>query len=272
MANNNLIGEDSYYEQKGITAISNDNAVVPRDQSGNVIIYLTSSLLIVEAIEKNILAESVLPTIDTQFNYFKFPARTTIVDESLDLDLDLDLELNLQLEDAATQIEAAAPSTPARYKPSSDQQVVKATPVNAQPIDLSVVTTGPAQVNTNSFTIAQDLVDSGKDLKITGVITTQYNSNNNSEVGFLISGQRPDETTFDAPEFFYPGGDNVNDKNRVTKEGIYTTNIDFTYAAADVLGLPIGTKIFIVAYAEDQQENRNHTILANSTFVKFEAV
>jgi len=275
MANNNLIGEDSYYEQKGITAISNDNAVVPRDQSGNVIIYLTSSLLIVEAIEKNILAESVLPTIDTQFNYFKFPARTTIVDESLDLDLDLDLELNLQLEDAATQIEAATPSTPTRYKPSSDQQVVKGTSETAQPIDLSVVTTGPTQVNTNSFTIAQDLIDSGKSLKLTGVITTQYNSNRNSEVGFTLSYTTAagDTNYYSTPGdagILYPGG--VNDKNKVTKEGIYETNIDFIISAQGINALDTGGEIFIAGYAEDQQENRNHTILANSTFVKFEAV
>jgi hypothetical protein len=232
-------------------------------------------LLIVEAIEKNILAESVLPTIDTQFNYFKFPARTTIVDESLDLDLDLDLELNLQLEDAATQIEAAAPSTPARYKPSSNQQVVKGTSETAQPIDLSIVTTGPAQVNTNSFTIAQDLIDSGKSLKLTGVITTQYNSNRNSEVGFTLSyttsgGDTNYYTTPGDAGILYPGG--VNNNNKVTKEGIYETNIDFIINAQSINTLDTGGEIFIAGYAEDQQENRNHTILANSTFVKFEAV
>lgn len=267
--------QDSFYEEQGITAISNNNAVVPRDQGGNVLIQPTSSLLIIEAITTNVLAESVLPLLNTQFNYFKFPARTAIVDESLDLDLDLDLELNLQLEDAALQIEAAAPSTPARYKPSSDQQVVKATSETAQPIDLSVVTTGPTQVNTNSFTIAQDLIDSGKSLKLTGVITTQYNSNRNSEVGFTISYTTAagDTNYYSTPGdagILYPGG--VNDKNKVTKEGIYETNIDFIISAQGINALENGGEIFIAGYAEDQQENRNHTILANSTFVKFEAV
>jgi hypothetical protein len=270
--------QDSFYEEQGITAISNNSAVVSRDQSGNVLIQPTSSLLVIEAITTNILAESVLPLINTQFNYFKFPARTAIVDETLDLDLDLNLDLNLQLEDSAVQIETSLPSTPARYKPNENEEVVRATKVTAQPINLSVVTVGPPQINTNSFTIVQDLIDSGKSLKITGVITTQYNSNRNSVVGFLISYKLPsDETIYEFADagddgVFYPGGDDVNNNNKVTKEGIYKTNIDLTIDTATLVTLGIDTQIFLTGFAEDQLPVRNHTILADSTYVKFEAV
>jgi len=269
--------QDSFYEEKGITALSNDNVVVPRDLAGNVLIQTTSSLLVIEAITTNVLAESVLPLLDTQFNYFKFPARTAVVDETFDLDLDLNLSLDLDLEDATNQIESSLPSTPARYTPESDQQVLKATKDTAQTIDLSVVTSGPPQTNKNSFTIAQDLIDSGKALKLTGVITTQYNSNRNSEVGFLINYSNADGvgnnyTTPGVNGILYPSGNDVNSKNKVTKEGIYETDIDFTITAASIKTIGIGGRIFITGFAEDQKENRNHTILANSTYVKFEAV
>ena len=88
--------QDSFYEEQGITAISNNNAVVSRDLGGNILVQPTSSLLVIEAITTNVLAESVLPLLNTQFNYYRFPARISFIDESLDLDLDLDLDLNIQ--------------------------------------------------------------------------------------------------------------------------------------------------------------------------------
>jgi hypothetical protein len=270
--------QDSFYEEKGITALSNDNVVVPRDIAGNVLVQTTSSLLIIEAITTNVLAESVIPLLDTQFNYFKFPARTATVDESLDLDLDLNLDLELELEDTAADIESNTPSTPVRYKPSANQQVVKATADTSQPIDLSVVTTGPAQINKNSFTIAQDLIDSGKSLKVTGVITTQYNDNSKSEVGFLISYTKPDGVTNKFTNAGEPGNngtlypDGINNNKKVSDEGIYETIIDFTIPAKSILDIGEGGEVFISGFAEDQKEKKNHTILANSTFVKFEAV
>ena len=273
--------QDSFYEEQGITAISNNNAVVPRDQGGNVLIQPTSSLLIIEAITTNVLAESVLPLLNTQFNYFKFPARTAIVDESLDLDLDLNLDLSLELESEIATVESNIPLTPSTYKPSANQQVSKISKdsldgikTEAQIVELSNVTQGPAQQYNNAFTITQDLIEQGKDLKVTGVITTQYNSNRNSEVGFFFglgkNGEITDSESVAFTGLFYP--DDVNNKDQVTKEGIYTTNIDETLPNNSLVSFGAGTDIFLRGFAEDQQENRNHTIIANSTFIKFELV
>jgi hypothetical protein len=273
--------QDSFYEKKGITALSNDNTVVPRNLAGNVLVQTTSSLLVIEAITTNVLAESVLPLLDTQFNYFKFPARTAIVDETLDLDLDLNLDLSLELESEIATVESNIPLTPSTYKPSANQQVSKiskdsldGTKTEAQIVELSNVTQGPPQQYNNAFTITQDLIEQGKDLKVTGVITTQYNSNRNSEVGFFFglgkNGEITDLSSVLFTNFFTP--DDVNNKNQVTKEGIYTTNIDETISNASLVALGAGTDIFLRGFAEDQQENRNHTILANSTFIKFESV
>lgn len=273
--------QDSFYEEKGITALSNDNVVVPRDLAGNILVRTTSSLLVIEAITTNVLAESVLPLLDTQFNYFKFPARTAVVDETLDLDLDLNLDLSLELESEIATVESNIPLTPSTYKPSANQQVSKiskdsldGTKTEAQIVELSNVTQGPPQQYKNAFTITQDLIEQGKDLKVTGVITTQYNSNRNSEVGFFFglgkNGEITDLSSALFTNYFTP--DNVNSRNQVTKEGIYTTVIDETVTNASLVALGAGTDIFLRGFAEDQQENRNHTILANSTFIKFESV
>lgn len=273
--------QDSFYDEKGITAISNNNAVVSRDQNGNILVQPSSSLLVIEAITTNVLAESVIPLLNTQFNYFKFPARTAIVDETLDLDLDLNLDLSLELESEIATVESNIPVTPSTYKPSANQQVSKISKdsldgvkTEAQIIELSNVTQGPPQQYKNAFTITQDLIEQGKDLKITGVITTQYNSNRNSEVGFFFglgkNGEITDLSSVLFTNFFTPDG--VNNKNQVEKEGIYTTNIDETVTNSSLVALGAGTDIFLRGYAEDQQDNRNHTILANSTFIKFESV
>ncbi len=273
--------QDSFYEEKGITALSNDNVVVPRDLAGNILAQTTSSLLVIEAITTNVLAESVLPLLDTQFNYFKFPARTAVVDETLDLDLDLNLDLSLELESEIATVESNIPLTPSTYKPSANQQVSKiskdsldGTKTEAQIVELSNVTQGPPQQYKNAFTITQDLIEQGKDLKVTGVITTQYNSNRNSEVGFFFglgkNGEITDLSSALFTNYFTP--DNVNSRNQVTKEGIYTTVIDETVTNKSLVDLGAGTDIFLRGFAEDQQENRNHTILANSTFIKFESV
>jgi hypothetical protein len=272
--------QNARYQKRGITYVSNIPTVNVRDEAGNILFTegKNSQPVIIEPITTRITTTSVLKILDTQFNYFKFPARTTTVDESLDLDLDLNLDLELELEDTAAAIESNSPSTPARYKPSANQQVVKANADTSQPIDLSVVTVGPAQTNKNSFTIAQDLIDSGKSLKVTGVITTQYNDNSSSEVGFLISYTKPDGVTNKFTNAGQPGNNGtlypngINNNKKVSDEGIYETIIDYTIAAKSILDIGEGGQIFISGFAEDQKEKKNHTILANSTYVKFEAV
>lgn len=273
--------QDSFYDEKGITAISNNNAVVSRDQGGNVLVQPTSSLLVIEAITTNVLAESILPLLNTQFTYFKFPARTAIVDETLDLDLDLNLDLSLDLETEIAVVGSNIPNTPptpSTYKPAANEQVIRVSKSSgdlqtdeAQPIDFSIVTQGPAQSFNDSFTITQELVDQGNNLKISGTIKTQYNARRNSEVGFFLAiGQDGVVNGSSAiTDIFYPS--NVNNNNKVTDPGVYTTSISNEISNQDLLDL-VGQSIYVLGFAEDQDENRNHTILADQTFVKFESV
>jgi hypothetical protein len=83
------------YDLNGITALSNNKYVVPRNANGQIIIQPSSSLVVIEGITTSYLAESVVPLLDTQFRYFSFPARTSIVNDSiLNLNLDLDFDTN----------------------------------------------------------------------------------------------------------------------------------------------------------------------------------
>ena len=271
--------QDSFYEEQGITAISNNNAVVPRDQGGNVLIQPTSSLLIIEAITTNVLAESVLPLLNTQFNYFKFPARTAIVDESLDLDLDLNLDLEIDLETQVTEIESLIPTPPilpSEYKPSSDQRIPLGSWGNPSIIDFSTVITGPNQIKPNSLVVTQELLDELESLrtetdtpllKITGRIKTRYNATRKSAIGFSIGfANSAIRFTMDSPEDDID--DNGNDIVKAKKDGVYTTDIDTSATLSD---LYIGQELQILGWAEDSQDNRNHTILANDSFIKFAA-
>ena len=91
------VGKQLNYQTNGLTVISNNINIVPRDIAGNVMLHedaTNNPLLIIEPITKKITTKSILRVIDTQFKYFKFPATTTIIDDLDDLDLNLDLDLN----------------------------------------------------------------------------------------------------------------------------------------------------------------------------------
>lgn len=93
--------KNAVYDLNGITATSNNAYVVPRDSNGQIIIQ-SSSLLIIEGIDINYLSKSVVPLIDTQFRYFSFPARTSIVNDSL-INLNLDLDFDTSSLDSISQ-------------------------------------------------------------------------------------------------------------------------------------------------------------------------
>lgn len=271
--------QDSFYDEKGITAISNNNAVVSRDQNGNILVQPSSSLLVIEAITTNVLAESVIPLLNTQFNYFKFPARTAIIDETLDLDLDLNLDLSSELNASAETVSQTIPTPPilpSEYQPSSDQRIPLGSWGNPSIIDFSTVITGPDQIKPNSLVVTQELLDELESLrtendtpilKITGRIKTRYNATRRSAIGFSIGfANSAIRFTIDSPVDDIVN--NGNDIVKAKKDGVYTTNIDTSAGLSD---LYVGQELQILGWAEDSQDNRNHTIIANDSFIKFAA-
>ena len=62
----------AYYINNGLTVVSNNTDIVPRDAAGNVIVQ-DESYIVIETNSFNIDNISMLKVLDTQFNYFKFP-------------------------------------------------------------------------------------------------------------------------------------------------------------------------------------------------------
>jgi len=269
--------KNAIYQKKGITYVSNIPTVNVRDEAGNIQFKEDgpNSIVIIEPISTRITTKSVIKILDTQFNYFKFPARTTIVEEEpLDLDLDIDLNIQDQINEAVAA--DVTPPLPSEYKPSSDQRIPLGDWGNPSIINFSTVITGPAQLKPNSLVVTQELLDQLNALKtdtdtpilrITGRIKTRYNDTRRSAIGFSIGfATSAIRFTMDAP-----ADDIVNNGDDIVKakrEGVYTTNIDTSAGLSD---LYIGQELQIRGWAEDSKNKRNHTVIANDSYIKFEA-
>lgn len=142
--------------QGNLTVTSNDTNIVPRDEAGNVQLQEdadSNPLLIIEPVATRITLDSVLKVLDTQFQYFKFPATTRII---TDTEVNIDLTVP-ELEDIPEQDLIYA-----RYKPSDDFRI----PDSAfSGILMDEVVEGQPQKNINSYFITKEIKNSGKDLR-----------------------------------------------------------------------------------------------------------
>lgn len=142
------------YIQNGLTYVSNNVNLHPRDEAGNIIFQEnseTNPLLIIEPVIPNISNQSVLRVVNTAFQYFKFPS-SAVVDIP-----DISAE-DLQLDLSALEIDPIY----ARYKPSEDRSVVVQT-VPAG-ILMDKVVSGYPQTDINCYTVSKEIKNSGKDL------------------------------------------------------------------------------------------------------------
>jgi hypothetical protein len=151
MADSILNFKDTKYIINGLTTVSNNDSVNPRDTAGNIILDGDSSILTIEAIAYGIINTSVLPLIDTQFRYFKFPAVISNVNDPINLDTNLDLDI--QLVDPVF----------ARYAPSADSRIVESNTYSG--ILMDDVKDGSLQQITNAYYITKELKNSGVDLR-----------------------------------------------------------------------------------------------------------
>jgi len=152
------------YQKDGLTSISNNESIMPRDANGNIILQqdgTANPLLIIEPTANKITNKSMMRILDTQFKYFKFPPRTTIVDEE---PVDLDLDLDLQSLDPVF----------ARYRPSEDQKIPASTEYSG--IEISEVQDGILQQSPNTYTITKDLKNSGVDLRFRIKLQHRYDA------------------------------------------------------------------------------------------------
>ena len=140
------------YQNQGLTYISNNVNVVPRNENGNIALQEgveNNPLLIIESAVNQMTTKSMLRVLDTQFTYYSFPVSIEFDDASIDLDLNVDL----QLPDPVF----------ARYRPS-ENRVILADP-DYSGILIDEVQEGLSQQTTNTYTISKDIKNSGVDLR-----------------------------------------------------------------------------------------------------------
>jgi hypothetical protein len=139
------------YRLDGLTYISNDTNIIPRDEAGNIKMTEGSNdnpLLIIDPVTEQIATNSLLRVLDTRFQYYKFPVEVQTGD-NLNLNVDLTLDID---------------PVYARYKPSENATV------NAGGIPsgilLDQIVEGVPQTVTNTYYITKDVKNSGVDIRI----------------------------------------------------------------------------------------------------------
>ena len=159
--------------QGKLTATSNDTNIIPRDDAGTVQLQSnsqTNPLLIIEPVATRITLDSVLKVLDTQFEYFKFPATVRVInDANVDIDLTLpDLEQD---------------TIYARYRPSEARRILLG-PENPwwegekySGILMDFVEDGALQKAVNQYQITKETKESGIDLRFRIQIRHRFDTN-----------------------------------------------------------------------------------------------
>jgi len=196
-----------FYQTNGLTALSNDPSIMPRDTAGNVVITensLENPYLVIETVTRKIDKKSFLNTVETRFNYFSFPA---IIEPTSSIDL-------VSFETSSILIDPVY----ARFKPTEDRSILS----NGIPAGILMDQTvdGLLQQTPNAYTITKEIKASGKDLRIRAKI--QYrNDGPKNKVFFTMILNGPDRAELN--RYFLPGYRIVDED---TSEALYYVSND----------------------------------------------
>ena len=238
-----------FYVSNGLTALSNDTDLVPRDSAGNVIIDAAdpeNQVLIIEPVVRRITQRSFLNTIDTAFSYFSFPVTTTPPTEAVDL-------AKVVVSGLDTDIIYA------RYKPSEDRRIPDGTLYSG--ILMDEVEDGIPQKNTNAYYITKEIKNSGKDLRIRIALQHRYdspNDNNTSDVEFSLIKTFSIDTGLDRTYRLYP-----EDNKAMSQYQVKTLLVDDILLNSE---FEIGDTFSIGAVSEHDKEFKYHTINALTSY------
>jgi len=255
------------YQNEGITYVSNNNNVIPRDTAGNIILQegaTDNPLLVIEPISVKITNQSLLKVLDTQFNYFKFPARIITEDDpEVDLDLDLDFS-NLE----AGELDVVY----ARYKPSEDRRI--GTGDETRPgaeryggILMDEVVDGLPQKNTNGYFITKEIKNAGIDLRFRIKLQHKYQADvsgygtsyfslilNSPDRGLIREWKGP---------FANNSISNPTEFGSIAQYEIQTLNLDVIIPNNE---FEIGDTISIGAFAGQNIDSQYHFIIADQSY------
>jgi hypothetical protein len=254
------------YQKNGVVYASNIATVNTRDEAGNVVYQQgqANPLLVIEAIGENITNQSVLKVVDTQFNYYKFPARTNVVFEP-------DFEPGIDPNEFAAILEEISqpPALPARYSPAVDQRIPETTTFTT--LDFSTTVTGQPQQQANSFSVTQKVLDEvTTQIRVTGLLKTFYSANLDTELSFavmeyddlgaLVGRVSPVITPSEGAKF--------DNKDRISGEGDYLSTFDFTIIKSKLI---LGHTYRVAGQTDRNTDKRNHTLIASESYINYVA-
>jgi hypothetical protein len=240
------------YQVDGLTRISNNQSVVPRDANGNISLQenvTTNPLLIIEPMTTKITTKSILRVLDTQFKYFTFPARTTVIEEEI---VDLDLDLDLQFQDP----------TFARYRPSQDQRIAASADYSG--IEINEIQDGLPQQSPNTYTITKDLKNSGVDLRFRIKLQHRYDAPSGFGTAYFSiiksseQGLDREYRTFENTSTLYP-----NTPGSINQYEVQDLEVDIIIPNSE---FEIGDRFGIGAKAGQNNDTQYHTINALQSY------
>lgn len=194
----------SFYLQNGLTAVSNNTAIIPRDSAGNIIITensIDNPLLIIEPTARQINKQSFLNTVQTRFQYFSFPA---IVFATGSFEL-----APINLDDILID------PVYSRYKPTESRRIQIATPSG---ILMDELVDGNPTQKINRYFINKEIKRSGANLRFRIKLQHRFDTPNSADIGTA---------------FFYIGKTTTQDgSNRTYLGPFYNSNFENTQQQA----------------------------------------
>ena len=188
--------QTSKYIKDGLTVVSNNTDIVPRDKNGNVIVQ-SGSYMVIEPNSFNFNSKPMLDILDTRFNYFSFPVQ--VIENPVDVDVNFDFD------NVSAKYIIPRP-TDSKGQPQNLQRIDTSYDSNWFYNDGSISSgykelqfTGGIQENVNSYTITKDVLNTlktqNKTLKFT--IQLQWNSLiTNRRVGFSTTINRTNPISY----------------------------------------------------------------------------
>ncbi len=192
--------QTSKYIKDGLTVVSNNTDIVPRDENGNIVVQ-SGSYMVIETNSFNFNSKPMLDILDTRFNYFSFPVQITSNPVDIDVNFDFDnvsakyiipISVDAKGQPIGLQRIDTSYDSSWYYNDGGDAGV------NAGTISSGLKAlqfTGGIQENVNSYTITEDVFNTlkqqNKTLKFT--IQIQWRSSTLGRTGFVteISRRNP---------------------------------------------------------------------------------
>jgi len=251
--------QTSKYIKGGLTVVSNNTDIVPRDENGNIIVQ-DGSYMVIETNSFNINNNTMLKVLDTQFNYFKFPAQVVEIDDD-DIDINVD---DSQVEQDTIY---------ARYAPIENLRLSDPIGPNgyqpSRPVELEFnkVVRGIAQETSNRYTITDEIKSSGVDLRFRVKIEHRFDRPDPGDgvAYFFVSREGPDQSL--QKDYLGPFA-NTSDRyperyGSIGQYQVQTLNVDRVITNDQ---FDIGDTFFISAIGDPNSEFRFHTINSVQTY------